>query len=406
MKYKLSVLAIMLITGNAIACNNQVDCTASAQEVIDVINTKMQPIQPTDKFSKWGDSYRVWFDRVNDVAERRLGIKFNSFGDLARWEISQSTTTSGNSTDNNTSNDAGGESTSQYITPAQAQEGDNAAFARARGYSDAVSDHAEAAAEGYADNAAAKAEDNAKKYTETVGGEVLSMADYAIADSAQKAHDYTDQKVKAAEETSLAAAAAAEKHIDSVAGDTLEAAKKYTGEVAAQTKDEASRHADDVAAKAEVNANKHADQVAHTESVKAESSANKHADKVARVEAEKAESSANQYTNRSVAATLHYADRNLAESKSYTDHVAKGLKKQIDHNASAIKRLGASSQATANLHYNANHNGYAISVGAYDGETALAGGLQFQTGKHTALTVQTSYDAEALGGSVGLHGDW
>lgn len=368
MKNKLSVLAIMLITGNAIACNNQIDCTASAQEVIDVINTKMQPIQPTDKFSKWGDSYRTWFDRINDVAEGRLGIKFNSFGDLARWEINQSATTPENSANNSNNNDSGGGSASQYVTPAQAQEGDNAAFARARGYSDAVSDHAEAAAEGYADNAAAKAEDNAKKYTETVGGEVLSMADYAIADSAQKAHDYTDKKVKAAEETSLAAAAAAEKHIDSVAGDTLEAAKNYTGEIAAQTKDEASRHADDVAAKAEV--------------------------------------SANHYTDRSVAATLHYADRNLAQSKSYTDRIAKGLKKQIDHNASAIKRLGASSQATANLHYNANHNGYAVSVGAYDGETALAGGLQFQTGKHSALTVQTSYDAEALGGSVGLHGDW
>ncbi|WP_407933100.1 YadA-like family protein [Herbiconiux daphne] len=50
--------------------------------------------------------------------------------------------------------------------------------------------------------------------------------------------------------------------------------------------------------------------------------------------------------------------------------------------------------------------GYAVAVGEYDGATAIAGGLQFNTSTNTAITVQASYDGEAAGASVGFHGSW
>ncbi|WP_318373622.1 YadA C-terminal domain-containing protein [Enterobacter sp.] len=168
-------------------------------------------------------------------------------------------------------------------------------------------------------------------------------------------------------------------------------------------------YADAVSDHAEAAAEGHADDAA--------AAAEKHADAHADSAAAHARAQANTYTDEQFAAaeayarvlaesSARYVDQGVQDAKRYTDHVAKGLQKQIDRNNKAIKRLGASAQATANLHYNANRSGYAVSVGDYRGETALAGGLQFRAGNHSAVTVQGSYDAEAFGGSVGLHGDW
>lgn len=92
--------------------------------------------------------------------------------------------------------------------------------------------------------------------------------------------------------------------------------------------------------------------------------------------------------------------------KSYTDYRFNQAESQIEDNSRAIKRLGATAEAAANLHYNANHSGYAIAAGEYNGESALAAGIQFKTSQSTAITLQASYDAESTGGSVGFHGDF
>ena len=128
------------------------------------------------------------------------------------------------------------------------------------------------------------------------------------------------------------------------------------------------------------------------------------------------DTTANAYTDQVAAEAVQMADHHadqvaaasgraaVSESKDYTDHVAHGLQSQITENKRAIKRLGASSQAVANLHYNGAHSGYAVAVGQYASESALAGGLQFQVTGYSAISVQTSYDAAHVGGSVGLHG--
>lgn len=338
MKKTLLSITILLAAGSANACNNDIDCSESIKEVINVINTPMQPIQPTDDFSKWGESYNAWFSRVHNVAESRLGIELNSYGDIAHFLIDNHPATpddnsgdknsDGNNDSNNDGNNDGSQNSLNYITPAQAQAGDQITMT----YADAVSDHAEAAAEGYTDNAVADVTEEANAH-----------ADQAAADAEKHANTHADN-----------AASAAEAH-----------AKTYTN----KAKGEAVKEADDYA---------------------------------------------EQLANSAVDYSTHYTDRAVSQAgaeavksaNTYTDHVAKGLQKQITDNKRAIKRLGASSQATGNLHYNANRNGYALAVGEYNGETALAGGVQFTSGKHTAVTVQTSYDAEAFGGSVGLHGDW
>ncbi|POT56094.1 hypothetical protein C3432_19135 [Citrobacter amalonaticus] len=71
-----------------------------------------------------------------------------------------------------------------------------------------------------------------------------------------------------------------------------------------------------------------------------------------------------------------------------------------------VRNLGASAQASANLHYNANQSGYAVAVGQYESSTAIAGGMQFQANAHSAVTVQASYDGTAAGGSLGFHSDF
>uniref|UniRef100_UPI0034CD6BF6 YadA-like family protein n=1 Tax=Enterobacter hormaechei TaxID=158836 RepID=UPI0034CD6BF6 len=99
-------------------------------------------------------------------------------------------------------------------------------------------------------------------------------------------------------------------------------------------------------------------------------------------------------------------ERTMGNFKSYTNNRFNQVENEIENNKRAIKRLGAASEATANLHFNANHSGYAIAAGEYDGETALAAGVQFRTSKTTAISLQASYDAESTGGSIGLHGDF
>lgn len=78
----------------------------------------------------------------------------------------------------------------------------------------------------------------------------------------------------------------------------------------------------------------------------------------------------------------------------------------IAENRKTIKRVGAMSQASSNLHYNRSENGYAVAVGEYAGQAAIAGGMQFNTSNNSAITVQASYDGEDAGASVGFHSNW
>ena len=98
-------------------------------------------------------------------------------------------------------------------------------------------------------------------------------------------------------------------------------------------------------------------------------------------------------------------DRNSAAIANNSKRIDRNSK-DIAANRKAIKQVGAMAAASANLHYNVNHNGYAVAAGEYNGATAIAGGVQFQTGEHTAVTLQASYDGEAVGASVGFHGDF
>lgn len=109
--------------------------------------------------------------------------------------------------------------------------------------------------------------------------------------------------------------------------------------------------------------------------------------------------------SRAIAANRAGIERNSAAIEHNSQRIDRNSK-DIAANRKAIKRVGAMAQAASNLHYNVNHNGYAVSVGEYQGNTAIAGGVQFQTGAHTAVTLQASYDGEAVGASVGFHGDF
>ncbi|AEJ81396.1 gp20 [Erwinia phage vB_EamM-Y2] len=78
-------------------------------------------------------------------------------------------------------------------------------------------------------------------------------------------------------------------------------------------------------------------------------------------------------------------------------------RRQIETNRRDIRRVGATAVASANLHYDASNSGYAVSVGEYRGETAIAGGLQYGITEQSAATVQVSYDGTGTGASVGFH---
>lgn len=76
---------------------------------------------------------------------------------------------------------------------------------------------------------------------------------------------------------------------------------------------------------------------------------------------------------------------------------------EIETNRRDIKRVGAAAISAANLHYNDSESGYAVAIGNYRGETAIAGGIQFHVHNRTAATAQVSYDGSGTGVSVGLH---
>ncbi|WJN64028.1 hypothetical protein Erwinia_phage_Fougasse_00065 [Erwinia phage Fougasse] len=78
-------------------------------------------------------------------------------------------------------------------------------------------------------------------------------------------------------------------------------------------------------------------------------------------------------------------------------------RRQIETNRRDIRRVGATAVASANLHYDASNSGFAVSIGEYRGETAIAGGLQYGITEHSAATVQVSYDGTGTGASVGFH---
>ncbi|UHO31188.1 hypothetical protein K7R23_00070 [Citrobacter rodentium NBRC 105723 = DSM 16636] len=405
----------------------------------------MQPKQENESAAVWGEKYANWLGRVNEVAERRLGTTFDNLGDIARWEIANSKTGSsanadsgenGNTgaTDTNTKNPTGDfiepELETAYVTAGQAQAGDRAAIAQAQDYADSVATEVENKTKDYA---AQVATETAATAANNAIGLAAQVATETAATAENNAKGYAANVATAAESkakqyaTSVATDAAstaqtnAEGYAAQVATETAATAennaKGYASQIATKAADSAKNaaetHADKAATEAKSAAVKEAKDDARAQVTAAEKRSNAHADATAK----KAEVNANDYTDQQMAtaeeyattlahSTIRYANQSLQESKSYTDRVARGLQKQINHNGKAIKRLGASAQATANLHYNANHNGYAIAVGEYNSETALAGGLQFNTGKSTAVTVQGSYDAESFGGSVGLHGDW
>ncbi|HGM5489635.1 TPA: YadA-like family protein, partial [Serratia fonticola] len=81
-------------------------------------------------------------------------------------------------------------------------------------------------------------------------------------------------------------------------------------------------------------------------------------------------------------------------------------RKDIDENSKNIKRVGAMAQAVSSLHYNRNESGYAVAAGEYDGETSIAGGMQFSTSDNSAVTVQMSWDGNAAGAGVGFHSNF
>ena len=107
----------------------------------------------------------------------------------------------------------------------------------------------------------------------------------------------------------------------------------------------------------------------------------------------------NMYQNRSAISANRSA---IAANKQRIEQNSK----DIHENRKTINQVGAMSQATSNLHYAGHQSGYAVAVGEYDNETAVAGGLNFGLTAKTSVSVQVSYDGNATGGSVGLSGSW
>ncbi|MCY9849164.1 hypothetical protein [Pectobacterium jejuense] len=82
--------------------------------------------------------------------------------------------------------------------------------------------------------------------------------------------------------------------------------------------------------------------------------------------------------------------------------------KRIDETKEDLKRGLNNAAAMSSLHFNGNHDSWALSTGSANGEgAALAGGLQKSLTEHTAVTFQYS---DSLSGDymvgAGIHGDW
>lgn len=105
------------------------------------------------------------------------------------------------------------------------------------------------------------------------------------------------------------------------------------------------------------------------------------------------------------AASLAFQDKQ-SEQISGLQNSVNSNKSAIETNRRDIKRVGANAVAAANLHYNGVNSGYGLSVGNYRGETALAGGLQFNVSEHAAITTQVSYDGSGTGVAAGIHSDF
>lgn len=337
----------------------------------------------------------------NRDGETGSTLQFRNIADAKNWlkRIDSSTSAipardADNSSHNNPGDSSRDDNTADSLSQAEtyADEAANEAEHNANNHANTAAIIATATAEGYTDTVVEQAKDEVKSYTDGVAKTEASAAE-------DRANTYADNLAK---NEGAVAEARAKSFTEETAGKTLDASEAYAEERAETAKTQANQHTDiqaqaskkytDVQRKA---ADLHADQV----SKQATNTAARYTD--SRV-AQGVEYSTN-YTNRVATKTSAAA---IKTANNYTDHVAKGLKNQINRNKRAIKRMGASSQATANLHYNGNKNGYAVALGQYSDETSLAGGLQFKVSAHNAITAQVSYDAEHMGGSIGLHGDW
>jgi len=82
--------------------------------------------------------------------------------------------------------------------------------------------------------------------------------------------------------------------------------------------------------------------------------------------------------------------------------------KRIDETKEDLKRGLNNAAAMSSLHFDGNHNSWALSTGSANGEgAAMAGGLQKSVTDHAAVTVQfsNSFDGGYMVGA-GVHGDW
>ncbi|OQV43260.1 hypothetical protein BZ160_03810 [Pantoea vagans] len=81
---------------------------------------------------------------------------------------------------------------------------------------------------------------------------------------------------------------------------------------------------------------------------------------------------------------------------------------RIDENSKKIKQIGDNAAAMSSLHFDANHNSWALSTGTANGEGAgFAAGIQKGVTEHSAVSIQASTDS--YGGwmaGAGVHGDF
>ena len=100
-------------------------------------------------------------------------------------------------------------------------------------------------------------------------------------------------------------------------------------------------------------------------------------------------------------------DQNSAAIQQNSNRIDRNSKR-IDDTREDLKHGLDNAAAMSSLHFNGNHDSWALSTGTANGEgAALAGGLQKSVTDHTAVTVQFS---DALNGDwmagAGIHGDF
>ncbi len=108
---------------------------------------------------------------------------------------------------------------------------------------------------------------------------------------------------------------------------------------------------------------------------------------------------------------IQHNSARIDQNSARLDNAEKSIKHNSDRiaeNSKKIKQIGDNAAAMSSLHFDANHDSWALSTGTANGEGAgFAAGVQKGVTEHTAVSFQASTDS--FGGwmaGAGVHGDF